>query len=43
MIGTVLKDNPEDLKKVQHYFEHVVRKREGHHWKAFYEARHELG
>lgn len=42
MVGTVLKDNPEDLKKVQHYFEHVVKKREGHHWKAFYESRGEL-
>lgn len=43
MVGTVLKDNPEDLKKVQHYFEHVVKKRAGHHWKAFYESRGELG
>lgn len=43
MVGTVLKDNPEDLKRVQHYFEHVVKKRAGHHWKAFYESRGELG
>jgi MoxR-like ATPase len=42
MVGTVLKDNPDDLKKVQHYFDHVVKKRLGHHWKQFYEARHEL-
>ena len=24
LVGTVLKDNPEDLKKVRHYFDHVV-------------------
>lgn len=43
MVGTVLKDNPDDLKKVQHYFEHVVKKRKGDHWKQFYESRGELG
>lgn len=42
MVGTVLKDNPDDLKKVQHYFEHVVKKRGGKHWKRFYDARGEL-
>lgn len=42
MVGTVLKDNPDDLKKVQHYFEHVIKKRSGDHWNQFYEARHEL-
>ena len=42
MVGTVLKDNPDDLKKVQHYFEHVVKKRGGQHWKRFYDARGEL-
>lgn len=42
MVGTVLKDNPEDLKKVQHYFDHVVKKRSGDHWKQFYESRGEL-
>ena len=42
MVGTVLKDNPDDLKKVQHYFEHVVKKRGGKHWKQFYDARGEL-
>ncbi len=43
LIGTVLKDNPDDLKKVRHYFEHVVRKRSGTEWKKFYDARGELG
>lgn len=42
MVGTVLKDNPDDLKRIQHYFEHVVRKREGTLWKEFYESRGEL-
>jgi MoxR-like ATPase len=43
LVGTVLKDNPDDLKKVRHYFEHVVKKRRGDEWKQFYDARHELG
>jgi MoxR-like ATPase len=43
LVGTVLKDNPDDLTKVRHYFEHVVKKRRGELWKDFYEARHELG
>lgn len=43
MIGTVLKDNPDDLKKVQHYFQHVVKNRREGHWREFYDARGELG
>ena len=27
LVGTVLKDNPDDLKKLQHYFDHVVKGR----------------
>jgi MoxR-like ATPase len=42
LVGTVLKDNPDDLKKVRHYFDHVVQKRGGPLWMRFYEARHEL-
>lgn len=42
MVGTVLKDNPDDLSKVQHYFEHVVKKRAAPKWKRFYDARGEL-
>jgi len=42
MVGTVLKDNPDDLKKVWHYFDHVVQKRSGVLWKQFYDARHAL-
>lgn len=42
LVGTVLKDNPDDLKKVRHYFEHVVKKRSGDAWKQFYAARGRL-
>jgi len=42
LIGTVLKDNPDDLKKVRHYFDHVVKKRQGNLWGDFYAARGEL-
>ena len=43
LVGTVLKDNPDDLKKVRHYFDHVVQKRAGDLWRQFYDARGELG
>ncbi|MCA9167431.1 MAG: AAA family ATPase [Planctomycetales bacterium] len=43
LLGTVLKDNPDDLKKVRHYFDHVVKKRTTQHWKEYYDARGELG
>jgi MoxR-like ATPase len=42
MVGTVLKDNPDDLKKVRHYFEHVVKGRRDGHWRDFYDARADL-
>ncbi|MEM0926511.1 MAG: AAA family ATPase [Planctomycetota bacterium] len=42
LVGSVLKDNPEDLKKVRHYFDHVVKKRRGGVWLDFYHARDEL-
>ena len=41
LVGTVLKDNEDDLKKVRHYFQHVAKKRRGH-WKDFYAARTHL-
>ncbi len=43
LVGTVLKDDPEDLKKVRHYFDHVVKRRSGRLWKQFHEARNLLG
>jgi MoxR-like ATPase len=42
LIGTALKDAPDDLKKLRHYFNHVVRGRSGRSWQAFYEAREQL-
>jgi MoxR-like ATPase len=42
LLGTALKDDPEDLKKLRHYFEHVVRGRRGASWRAYYEARRGL-
>ena len=40
LLGSVLKDSPDDLKKLRHYFEHVVKGRRGELWREFYEARH---
>jgi len=42
LVGSVLKDNPDDLKKVRHYFDHVVKKRRTGRWQDFYRARDEL-
>jgi MoxR-like ATPase len=42
LIGTALKDAPDDLKKLRHYFNHAVKGRSGTAWKAFYEAREQL-
>jgi hypothetical protein len=41
LVGTALKDAPDDLKKLRHYFNHVVKGRKGA-WKAYYEARNHL-
>ncbi len=42
--GVVLKDNADDLKRVQHYFDTVVRERARRdaHWKAFRDAAQSL-
>ena len=44
LIGTVLKDNPEDGKKLRHYFDVVVKQRAQRHaqWKRVLDARREL-
>ena len=39
MAATALKDAADDLKKLRHYFSHVVKERGGAHWQAYYEAR----
>lgn len=41
LIGTALKDAPDDLKKLRHYFNHAVKGRGGAWW-DFYEARGHL-
>ncbi|MFI5729634.1 AAA family ATPase [Kribbella sp. NPDC051587] len=44
LIGTVLKDNPDDGKKLRHYFDIVVKQRaqSSAHWRQFHTTRHEL-
>jgi MoxR-like ATPase len=42
LIGTALKDSADDLKKLRHYFNHVVKGRSGRGWQALYEAREQL-
>ncbi|MEO1616692.1 MAG: AAA family ATPase [Planctomycetota bacterium] len=42
LVGSVLKDDPEDLKKVRHYFDHVIKKRRSGAWPDFFAARSEL-
>lgn len=42
LIGSAIKDSPEDLQKLRHYFEHVVKHRNGAAWQAYYEAREGL-
>jgi hypothetical protein len=41
LVGTVLKDNPEDAKKLKHYFDVVVKARGRKHklWNEYYKAR----
>jgi MoxR-like ATPase len=41
LVGTVLKDNPDDAKKIRHYFDVVVKARgqKDANWKAYYDAR----
>jgi len=42
LVGTALKDAPDDLKKLKHYFNHVVKGRSGAAWKRYYDARSHL-
>ena len=39
LVGTALKDEPEDVKRLRHYLEHEVRGRCGGAWKDLYAAR----
>jgi MoxR-like ATPase len=42
LVGTALKDAPDDLKKLRHYFNHVVKGRSRGAWKEYFEARRHL-
>ena len=42
LAGTALKDSPDDIKRLRHYFNHVVKGKRGESWQALYEARDEL-
>jgi MoxR-like ATPase len=42
LLGTALKDAPDDLKKLRHYFNHCVKGRKGQRWKDYYTAREML-
>ncbi len=42
LAGTALKDSPDDLKKLRHYFSHVVKGKPGEAWKDLYAARDHL-
>jgi MoxR-like ATPase len=42
IIGSALKDSVEDLKRLRHYFNHVVKDRSGKSWAELYEARKAL-
>lgn len=39
LIGAAFKDSEDDLKRLRHYFDHVVKARSGSHWQAFHAAR----
>lgn len=42
ILGTALKDQPEDIQKLRRYLEQRVSRRRGEAWKSLYEARHLL-
>jgi MoxR-like ATPase len=42
LVGSALKDAPDDVKKLEHYFHHVAKGRKGHLWPDYYEARKHL-
>ncbi len=39
LAGTALKDSPDDLKRLRHYFNHVVKGKKGDLWRDLYDAR----
>lgn len=43
LLGSAIKDNPEDLVKLRNYFNHAVQGRKGGAWPAYYAAHGQLG
>ena len=39
LIGSAIKDNPDDIKKLKHYFDNVIGKRKDAKWQNYYQAR----
>jgi MoxR-like ATPase len=42
LLGSAIKDSPDDLKKLHHYFNHAVKSRKGDAWQKYFEARKHL-
>jgi MoxR-like ATPase len=42
LAGAAIKSSSDDTKRLRRYFEQRVARREGAHWRAYYEARHRL-
>lgn len=42
LVGSAMKDSPDDLKKLHHYFNHAVKARNGKTWQNYFEARRHL-
>jgi MoxR-like ATPase len=42
LLGTAIKDNAEDVKRLRRYLEQRIARRKGPLWKEFFEARHSL-
>jgi MoxR-like ATPase len=42
LLGSAIKDTPEDVKKLNHYFYQVIKERKGDSWRQYYEARRHL-
>ena len=42
LLGTALKDSPDDVPRLRHYFQQIVAPRTDGAWRELYEARHHL-
>jgi MoxR-like ATPase len=38
LVGSALKDSPEDVKKLRHYFDRIVKDRQSQEWQEYYRA-----